>query len=264
MAKHWYYVKDGQQYGPISAFELKQKADSGELGPDDLVRSEDRQKWSRAAATNGLFTTKNVPTPPSSPSAPPPLPTLSKPPPLPPGSADSSSPNNVAQFAVRPFGEWYRTSWLGRKLLVAQVIVWLLYGFMWIPYWYFSTATPPGSLRGKWASLGIGGKLAFLALTCTVCFGLVRASREQRVDTSNSNGGHTAVRHSTDTPLSVSTMQPSSDVTESPSANAGPASVDPAGWIRNLALACLASLTENCKDRDEWVEHFAAVTPENS
>ena len=65
-------------------------------------------------------------------------------------------PRKGSQSAVCPFGEWYRTTWLGRKSLPVQIIVWLLYGFLWIPCWYLWTATPSGSLRGKWASLGTG------------------------------------------------------------------------------------------------------------
>ena len=41
MAQHWYISNDGKEYGPMTPKELKKKADSGELGPNDEVRPED-------------------------------------------------------------------------------------------------------------------------------------------------------------------------------------------------------------------------------
>jgi hypothetical protein len=64
MAKQWYFVKDGKSQGPISALELKQKADSGELRPEDLVCPEDHEDWIKAAVVKGLFVTKIVTPPP--------------------------------------------------------------------------------------------------------------------------------------------------------------------------------------------------------
>ena len=128
MAKQWYFVKDGKPQGPISALELKQKADSGELRPEDLVCPEDHEDWVKAAAVKGLFATKVVTPPPlpPSPMAPPPLPTSSLPPPLPTVSADSQSDSsntgNGPQHSIRPFAEWYRAGWLGRKPLAIQAI----------------------------------------------------------------------------------------------------------------------------------------------
>jgi hypothetical protein len=56
MAKQWFIVKDGKQYGPMAPDELKRKAASGELQPDDWVRPDDRQDWYKASAVKGLFT----------------------------------------------------------------------------------------------------------------------------------------------------------------------------------------------------------------
>ena len=166
MSKHWYFLKNEQQYGPISAAELKQKAASGELGPNDSVRPEDRQNWVKAATVKGLFTAPLLP------------PTSSVPFPPPTGSADSQSesthPNNNAQRSVQPFIEWYQARWLSRKSGRFQVVVWAAFGFAWIPYWYFLTATPQGSLRDKWASLGHGRQVAYVVLTSVLCLVLLR------------------------------------------------------------------------------------------
>ena len=171
MALQWYFMKNGQQFGPLSVVELKRKADSGELGPDDPVRPEDHQRWVKAAAVKGLLAALTSPLPPPSPSTPPPLPTSSVP--LPTGSEDLqsefSNSGNDPHDSVRPFGEWYQASWLSQKSRRGQVIVWAALGFVWIPYWYFWMATPTGSIRGKWASLGLGGKAGCVLLTGFVC-----------------------------------------------------------------------------------------------
>jgi hypothetical protein len=51
----WYYAKEGRQHGPISAAQLKQLAQSGELQPDDLVFGEGAKDWVAASTVRGLF-----------------------------------------------------------------------------------------------------------------------------------------------------------------------------------------------------------------
>ena len=61
----WYYARNDQQFGPISAAELKQLADSGQLSPDDLLWREGMDSWATAINLRGLFTneaTANTPT----------------------------------------------------------------------------------------------------------------------------------------------------------------------------------------------------------
>lgn len=54
MANEWYYAKDGQQQGPVSAKELKRLADAGQLGAGDLVWKEGMPDWKPAADVKGL------------------------------------------------------------------------------------------------------------------------------------------------------------------------------------------------------------------
>jgi hypothetical protein len=56
MQKKWFIFSGGQQYGPMASDELKRKAESGELQPDDRVRPDDQQDWFKASAVKGLFT----------------------------------------------------------------------------------------------------------------------------------------------------------------------------------------------------------------
>lgn len=46
----WYYLKDGQQLGPVSADEVKQKKSSGELQGTDLVWKEGMADWQAISA----------------------------------------------------------------------------------------------------------------------------------------------------------------------------------------------------------------------
>ena len=55
MPKRWYYAKGNQKYGPITAENLKQLADSGQLSPNDLVWREGMPQWTNSASVNGLL-----------------------------------------------------------------------------------------------------------------------------------------------------------------------------------------------------------------
>ena len=51
----WYYARDDQPMGPVSASELKQLAEVGELKPDDLLWREGMDEWTTAINLRGLF-----------------------------------------------------------------------------------------------------------------------------------------------------------------------------------------------------------------
>lgn len=55
MVAEWFYAKDGNRVGPIEASGLRQLADSGVIGPDDLVWKQGARQWVRAATVKGLF-----------------------------------------------------------------------------------------------------------------------------------------------------------------------------------------------------------------
>src|SRR4051794_24897132 len=65
----WYYAKDGQQYGPVPAQQLKQMAGAGQLQPDDLVFQEGGTQWVAASTVKGLFAGAPAPAPAPSPIA---------------------------------------------------------------------------------------------------------------------------------------------------------------------------------------------------
>ena len=54
MAK-WFIEKAGQEIGPLSTGQLRQKAVAGELVPTDKVRKDDMPQWARAGTVKGLF-----------------------------------------------------------------------------------------------------------------------------------------------------------------------------------------------------------------
>lgn len=62
MTMQWWYVKDGQRLGPVEESELKVMAESGSLGPDDLVwNSSMGQTWKKASEVPGVFEIKSEP-----------------------------------------------------------------------------------------------------------------------------------------------------------------------------------------------------------
>ena len=67
MTHQWYYSKNNQQQGPVSAEQLKQLAASRRLQPTDLVWKEGMSQWTIASSINGLFVSLAAPRPSTSP-----------------------------------------------------------------------------------------------------------------------------------------------------------------------------------------------------
>lgn len=55
MAADWYYSKNGHEWGPIPASQLKNLAVKGALEPSDLVWQEGMAEWINAENVHGLF-----------------------------------------------------------------------------------------------------------------------------------------------------------------------------------------------------------------
>jgi hypothetical protein len=127
MAK-WFYLTGGQPTGPIEPAALKQLATTGRLKPTDKVRREDMAEWYEAKQVKGLF-----------PSA------VDQPggshvdgnaaPPREAGKVPLRSP--VQRVVNKSFRAWYGAR-LGRIWLPLQIVLWLFYGFIWIPAWWFA------------------------------------------------------------------------------------------------------------------------------
>jgi uncharacterized RDD family membrane protein YckC len=56
----WYYLRDGQQIGPVGSKELKSLADRGRLQPTDLIWRDGLPNWVPAARVKGLFPETDV------------------------------------------------------------------------------------------------------------------------------------------------------------------------------------------------------------
>ena len=68
MVHEWYFQVMGQDLGPLTAAELKQKAASGQVQQDTLVRRGRDGKWTYAGTVKGLFPEPPpAPTPPAKP-----------------------------------------------------------------------------------------------------------------------------------------------------------------------------------------------------
>ena len=55
MSAEWYYQSEGKGIGPVSSSVLRQKASSGEVEPNSLVRRGRNGHWVRAQRVKGLF-----------------------------------------------------------------------------------------------------------------------------------------------------------------------------------------------------------------
>ena len=82
----WYYSIGGQRSGPITGADLKQLAQAGKIGPDDLVWKDGMPEWRPAARVKGL-----VPPPPPR-AGPPDLPPAGGPPPVPASRGAAANP----------------------------------------------------------------------------------------------------------------------------------------------------------------------------
>lgn len=60
----WHYKLMGEEYGPITAKELQEIAESGTISPDTLVRKAGLDDWVTADRVKGLFTPTSKPSSP--------------------------------------------------------------------------------------------------------------------------------------------------------------------------------------------------------
>jgi len=67
--EQWFYLKNGQQNGPVSLEQLKRFADAGELQPTDLLWKEGMSDWGPAHRVQGLFSDPVSTTPPPPPNS---------------------------------------------------------------------------------------------------------------------------------------------------------------------------------------------------
>jgi hypothetical protein len=55
MGKLYFYQKNGRSHGPFTSSDLRDFAAAGELSGDDLIRTQDTQKWTTAYKIKNLF-----------------------------------------------------------------------------------------------------------------------------------------------------------------------------------------------------------------
>jgi GYF domain 2 len=163
MAK-WFYLTDGQPAGPVDSAALKQLATSGRLKPNDKVRREDMQEWYEAKQVKGLFSlAQSHSNPPAT------APSVkrkksesnSTPRPKSESGASPSTWTGVRELAsdlhnwrrTESFWEWYSRG-IGQQSAVVQGLLWVCYGFIWIPsYWAITKNREPRTTASA-ATLG--------------------------------------------------------------------------------------------------------------
>ena len=113
MASDWYYSRSGNKFGPLSSAELKTKADSGELRPDDLIWKVGMIEWKPARSAKGLIT--------SLPATLPPLPT---------SLSDAEEDEELGEISQDGFLSRTRRAMI-RSVLISVPLVGLgFYGYM--------------------------------------------------------------------------------------------------------------------------------------
>lgn len=94
--KHWYYVKDYKQVGPVPEIKMQEMFDAGYLGSETLVWSESMTEWIPASEVES-FRVKTIHSPPPLPQKPRPIPSL--------GEANTIRNETVSQ--VRPWVRYW-------------------------------------------------------------------------------------------------------------------------------------------------------------
>jgi hypothetical protein len=154
---NWFVIRNGKEQGPFSAAQLRQFAASDQIKRNDQLRREDMTQPVVAESIKGLFESA-VQTKPTQVS-----PT--------PAGLDASNPS--AAKSPLNFREWYQPR-IGRLPVVAQVLLWLFYGFIWIPIWW--------SITTRRKAIGIS-----LAIVVLIAVAL------QKKNSSNNSGGITEI-----------------------------------------------------------------------
>jgi len=67
--RQWYYVEEGQQRGPIAESDFVKLFESGQLGPDTMVWTEELEQWAMARDVDGLIPSAYKPPPPPLPTS---------------------------------------------------------------------------------------------------------------------------------------------------------------------------------------------------
>ena len=117
MAK-WFYQRNGVTHGPVDSTQLKRLAQAGELIPDDLLRREDMQSWTKASKVQGLFGVAGQVARQQSPSATPAVP-----------ASDEVSPSPTINTAATSSSSDGKKSKLRRNVIIGVVVL-LVVGFI--------------------------------------------------------------------------------------------------------------------------------------
>lgn len=150
MADEWYYAREGEEYGPVSAARLKQLAGAGQLQPTDLVWKTGMDKRVPARTVKGLWG-DSVPGAAKPPAAPPPPPQRKPPPPV-----DDDEITDVVETADDD--EEDRPAKKAKKGGI-PVIVWILGGAFIFLFCCIGLPTGGFFLSGGMSLFGSGGKV---------------------------------------------------------------------------------------------------------
>ncbi len=137
MAQQWMIRRGDKEYGPVSLEKLRSLAEAGKLKPHHLVRLGNGQ-WQKAEWVKGLFAAQTTVHPPGGPS-----------------QANSTTGPTDEPPNAASFGDWYKSKWMSQQTVAVQIVLWLLYGWLWIPTW-FLFSSDASKKQKSWIAGGIG------------------------------------------------------------------------------------------------------------
>lgn len=152
MSQQWFCRVGGKDHGPFTGKQLKQLAMSGKLKPSDSDWTEGKQPRP-ASQVKGLISSREPEASASEHVPQTKLKAVQETRDIPVESAGIER----STASVPSFVGWYKTKWPSNRRWYWQILIWLFYGFAWIPLWYFLSATR-GGFRARWKSLGFTGK----------------------------------------------------------------------------------------------------------
>jgi hypothetical protein len=135
----WFVRANGKTHGPISAAQLKQLAEQNRIGGKTELANTTDGPWRPASTVRGLFSSDESASTSAS-SRPDAAPVINESPTqiavTNTHHVPSTPPDVVpSQQGGASFGQWYRST-LGKKSPLIQGVLWVAYGFIWIPVWW--------------------------------------------------------------------------------------------------------------------------------
>ena len=137
--RRWYVRKGDKEHGPFTSGQLEKLIATGKVSSDDDVRRDGAKDWQPISR---LMDNEDAA-----------------------AKIDQQTTASAENHGTR-FREWYSTIWVSGKSRITQVVVWLCYGYVWIPVWFIAATRRekhPTVSNKQVALIGVGFIVVALA-----------------------------------------------------------------------------------------------------